>query len=812
METDRIVEQAIGEVDPSLLEGSGAGGILSVGYFGDGPLLDRLREGEGIHYALQNYSKGLTIGHNGDGIRVKPGGDYRAALLVTDSRLLFVVGQADGDESFSVPFETVTDVRVSTGVLKDRVTVYSERETYDMYVQKGSDIEAIRTHLLEAAKRAGRTESADADPGVDERETGEKDADGGDTDGGDEAGPTFEEAGSSGNTKTMVGAPNELDVLVASPEGEPVTDATIRLETDSRSTSASTGPTGRARIEFPADSDQAEIEVEHPSYGTTYQQLTLTGGRNIEVSLPPADTGSTRPDESDNPAAGDESDGSQSTGADGPPSEDELLEELKALDEQGTRRVTRGRMRAAGRFEPEQYEAVFGTWSAAIEAMESSSEDDEATSPANQGQPSKEEVLEAIAEVAKQVDGRPTTTEMHELGRISATTAYRYFDSWDDAVSAALEKNEEDSSTGRAESSTDTPVRPSTDGTETPADDEGPTEEALLEEINRLKDAWGRVPSRSEMANHGQYSPRQYERVFGTWSEAVRAAGFEPRGSNDPEYTRDEVITAIRDVASNVEGPPTVHDINEHAPMSASVLYNYFDSIPEAREAARATEVEPDPVPGSDDGPDSGVTDEEDTPDSDESAGSSRDAGDISGDPLADGLEEAPEGRLSEVVVEVLEESDPDRSRRTAKVDLRTAGGEEVILDIWEKHDVDWDFEAGDRLRLEEVSLKRWSIDGTLSHELSTTRDFSATEIGEGAGVEPKGGDENDEGEDGEDERSEAIRRITGLGGTTENDAEVLVEAGYESRSDLEAASLEELRSLPELDDGIALRIKAELG
>lgn len=774
MESNRLVEQGNGEVDLSLLEGTGTGGLLSVGYFCDGPLIDHLREDEQIHYTLQNHSKGLTISRGGTDKHIEPGTSYRTALLATDSRLLFVVGQADGDKTFTVRFRTITDVETSSGVLKDRITVHSLQGSYDMYLQKEADLDAIRKFLLQAARNSQPHKPASQGLSGKEEPT--------DGEGGRNEGLDASELPES--PESMQKPPNDVDILVATADGEPVLNATVKLKTDSRVLRGTTGSTGRAQVEVPAGVDHVELEIDHPFFRTVHEEVSVNNGGNIDVSLSLAEADDQTADETGGSANEEISNDSQSTESDSRPDKGALLEELTELNEQRSNRVTRGRMRAAGRYDPEQYEEVFGTWSAAIEAMESSSEEDESTSPANQKQYSKEEVVDAIAEVAQQVDGRPKITDMNELGRISPSPAYRYFASWDDAVSPALELNNDSASGGVepdvGESDSDSADESSTNEKSSTVDEENPTDEALLEEICRLKGAWGRVPTKAEMANHGEYSPRQFEIAYGTWSDAVRAARFEPHGSKDSAYPCDEVISALRDVASIVERPPTVDDINEHAPMSATVIYNYFDSLNDAYEAADVNGT----------GTSSNV--------------------DID-DPLADRLEEAPEGRLSGVDVEVISVYEPEESKRSAGVDLRSAGGEAINLDLWSKHEVDWEFGEDDKVRLDQVRLNRWNSNGETTHRLSSTKDFSAIKIEDKEDFGPDEGDGN-ESEDVEDEYKIAINQIVGLGGATEKDAAVLVKAGYESREDLKAASLEDLRSLAKLDDGVALRIKAELG
>lgn len=579
MNTNQLAEQRKGRMD-RLLEGTGSGGLLSTGYFSDGPLVDQLRHKEQADYALQNLTKGLTVRVDGTERNIEAGSNYRTAALVTDSRLLFVVGQADGDEVFSIPFSQINDVDVSTGILKDRITVHSEKGTYDMYVQKKSETQDIAAHVKSAA----------------------------------ESSRTNYRSVSNSTTNNTSGS-----------------DAKVTVNRDS------------------SIPDQGESDTEVSATEPADNVVADGAGPNSD------------------------------RGADGEP----------------------------------------------IEASATKNPD---TKSAASGQ--------------TPADGGSTSTA---AGRTVA-------------------------------------------------------EASLLSEIRRVKDNLGQVPSKAEMSFRGQHAISQYEKVFGTWSEAVRAAGFEPRGSYE-SYSREELLEGLRDIASELQKPPSTRDINEHAPFSGGIVYKYFDSISDARAAAGVDDIGSDSKASSNSSPKRSATEPSSptssTSDADDASRNSADDNQsFSSDcPLADGLAKASEGRLSGVVVEVVDVSEGG-SKRTAEVDVRTTADEVVVLDIWEKHDIDWSFEEGDSVRFSEVRLKRWETDGTSAHQLSTTKDFSATGIEDGPGVG----------------RGTPVKRLTGLAGATKEDAEILVEAGYECREDLEAATLEELRTLQNLDDGVALRIKAELG
>lgn len=65
----------------------------------------------------------------------------------------------------------------------------------------------------------------------------------------------------------------------------------------------------------------------------------------------------------------------------------------------------------------------------------------------------------------------------------------------------------------------------------------------LIEAIHEYREKFGRVPKRDEMKDwEGGYSETPYRRVFGTWSEAVQEAGYEPHrpGKYVAEYAQKE--------------------------------------------------------------------------------------------------------------------------------------------------------------------------------------------------------------------------------------------------------------------------------
>ena len=725
MDINRLLTRVSGDFDPALLEKSENGGRFSTGYFSDGPLTARLCEDEEVEFALQNLKRGLVVTEGGTQMRIPPGSNYRTVVLVTDRRLLFVVGRPDGDETFSVPFNRVCSMHDSRGVFKDRIRIQASDQTFDMYVKKGSPLNDIAeyvstmsgsnensdrssTGLQNEAHHSSQTPASGVlSPSIRSEELSD---------------PRLEADGSGTGSKCTQGDPASLDILVTDEAGDPVANATVSVEETAFESGGRTSSSGRCSLNLPALESSARVKVAHPAYETLRGEITVQDGAVIDVTL-----SESVPQQSNQDHRSDDLGGPQSSEIDDvKPSREDLVEELITLDEKSSRNVTRGRMRSDGRYEPEDYEEEFGSWSAALESVTFPDEESEGKTQSlhsNQERYSKSEVLDAIAEVVERVGRNPSINDMNKYGRMSPSPAYRYFDSWSDAVDAAARRSDRS--------------QPSADGAE-------------------------------EGVNDSQSSP-----------------------GNQEGYSKQEVLEAVAEVIEHVDGDPTIKDMQEYGRMTPSPAYRYFDSWSDAVDAAaRWSDESRSAADGVEkDGSTYGGTTDDSPP---------------LEDPLADGLESAPEGRLSGAIVEILDVVDIGGNIRAADVDVRIASGEIVPLDVWQRHDVDWNFEPGDRLRLDEVRLNRWNTSTSPAHKLSTTKDFSVRKVDVSSQDLPE---DRPEGE-----APTSVERLLGVGGATESDAKVLVDAGYETREDLEAASLEELRTIPELDDGVALRIKAELG
>ena len=172
------------------------------------------------------------------------------------------------------------------------------------------------------------------------------------------------------------------------------------------------------------------------------------------------------------------------------------------------------------------------------------------------------EKLLAIRELADQLDTTPTQAEMDEHGTISQHAIIDEFGSWNEGVRAAgLEPNQK----------------------------HGISDDEILEEIRRTARRLGRVPSMSEMNEHGEYSVAVVERAFGSWTTGVRAAGLQPASETRRQASRvskREVIREIRSLASELGRAPSAREMNERGAIAAGTVRKRFEQFDAAVRAA----------------------------------------------------------------------------------------------------------------------------------------------------------------------------------------------------------------------------------
>lgn len=119
-----VIDLAGEDAGAEVLERTDADGFLGPDHLVAEPLASRLADDEAARYLLRNAKAGVTIAEGGDERHLEPDGDYQAFALLTDRRLLFVAGAADGDLTFTLPLADVLEVTVeSAGIRAERLVV-----------------------------------------------------------------------------------------------------------------------------------------------------------------------------------------------------------------------------------------------------------------------------------------------------------------------------------------------------------------------------------------------------------------------------------------------------------------------------------------------------------------------------------------------------------------------------------------------------------------------------------------------------------------------------------------------------------------
>jgi hypothetical protein len=111
------------------------------------------------------------------------------------------------------------------------------------------------------------------------------------------------------------------------------------------------------------------------------------------------------------------------------------------------------------------------------------------------------------------------------------------------------------------------------------------SEEELCEEIHKLADEFGRPPTLQELRNYGEYAAMTYYNRFGSWQDAVEAAGYEPHEPNTRTPTTD-LIEELKQVAKEYGEPPSAKQMDDHGEYWASTYRRRFGSWNAAIRAA----------------------------------------------------------------------------------------------------------------------------------------------------------------------------------------------------------------------------------
>jgi hypothetical protein len=110
----------------------------------------------------------------------------------------------------------------------------------------------------------------------------------------------------------------------------------------------------------------------------------------------------------------------------------------------------------------------------------------------------------------------------------------------------------------------------------------------LIRHIRKIATLVGRTPTQNDLIDHGPPYPGTIVKYFdGKLSEAMKAAGFEPRrGPKEKGYTEEQLLDHLRKLEWELGRKPTFMDVKKQGRPTPQTYIRYFGSFPNALLAA----------------------------------------------------------------------------------------------------------------------------------------------------------------------------------------------------------------------------------
>jgi hypothetical protein len=105
------------------------------------------------------------------------------------------------------------------------------------------------------------------------------------------------------------------------------------------------------------------------------------------------------------------------------------------------------------------------------------------------------------------------------------------------------------------------------------------SDQELLNHIKRLAQSIGETPTLRDLEKQGDYSPNPYYSHFGSWSDALREAGFTPKiGGKEKAISRNKLISELKRLRERLGRVPRKDDMREHGKYSHNPYRREFGS------------------------------------------------------------------------------------------------------------------------------------------------------------------------------------------------------------------------------------------
>lgn len=172
----------------------------------------------------------------------------------------------------------------------------------------------------------------------------------------------------------------------------------------------------------------------------------------------------------------------------------------------------------------------------------------------------EEELKAEIQRLSEQLERIPRAKDMTEYGKYGENTYLRRFNSWNEAL--------EESGMGVNK-------------------EYNISKDVLKDELLRLFQAEEQIPSSSLMNDSGRFSEAPYIDKFGSWNEALRESGIEPEFHQD--IGEKELLDELYRLESVVEKTPTYEMMEKQGRYGKSTYERVFGSWNNALEEAGYT-------------------------------------------------------------------------------------------------------------------------------------------------------------------------------------------------------------------------------
>ena len=106
--------------------------------------------------------------------------------------------------------------------------------------------------------------------------------------------------------------------------------------------------------------------------------------------------------------------------------------------------------------------------------------------------------------------------------------------------------------------------------------------EDLLDALRQFAEQLGRTPTMREMRDRGPHSSSVYADRFGTWFEALDAAGLDPDTRELPRISTADLLDELRRLKDELGHTPTRREMRAHGAYGAQTYRHRFGSWDEA--------------------------------------------------------------------------------------------------------------------------------------------------------------------------------------------------------------------------------------